>query len=270
MIVEKISDQPYYTEGPAVDGDGNIYFTNLRGGQILKTDTSGNTIEWARSPCPNGQIVLPNGDHLVCDSELGAVRRFSANGILLREEIKGHCAGNDVGIPNDLVLDKEGNIYFTDSVRKEGKVFCVGADGTQGIIADKLDYPNGIVLSEDERTLYIAESYQNRIITIALQAPGVAKYPVQVFAMLPAHSSGKEQDNLPDGLALDNDGNIWVAHYGMGAIHQLSPQGRLLCSVDMPMRFTSNLILADKRTFIVTGGYGEPGPGTLFKICLTL
>ncbi|HEX3934340.1 MAG TPA: SMP-30/gluconolactonase/LRE family protein, partial [Puia sp.] len=82
------------------------------------------------------------------------------------------------------------------------------------------------------------------------------------------HLSGKEQDNLPDGMTLDDDENLWVAHYGMQAIHKLSPGGNLLLSVNTTIPFTSNLTFSDERTLIVTGGYGEPGPGALCRICL--
>jgi gluconolactonase len=83
----KIADLPFYTEGPVTDSDGNIFFTNLTGGSIFKINDRNQISEWASSLCPNGQILLPGGDHLVCDSRMSAVRRFSRDGNFLKNEI---------------------------------------------------------------------------------------------------------------------------------------------------------------------------------------
>jgi gluconolactonase len=267
MGIEKIGDLPFYTEGPAMDSKGNIYCTTLSGGAILKVNIENKISEWAYSACPNGQIVLPNDDHLVCDVKLAAVRRFDSDGKFIKNEIDKYCAGIEVYCPNDLITDS-GNIYFTDSVRNKGKVCFLGVNGEQNILANDLDYPNGLVMSLDQKALYVAESYKNRIIKIGLESAGKMKDHIDVFAELPIHPSGKEIDNLPDGLALDDDGNLWVAHYGMQAIHKLSPEGKLLASIDTNMPFTSNLFFYNPETIVVTGGYGEPGPGGLFKIFL--
>ena len=266
--LEKIASLPFYTEGPAIDSLGYIYCTTLSGGTILKIDTENKISEWAYSECPNGQIILANGDHLFCDVKLAAIRRFDGNGRFVKNEVERHCAAIEVYCPNDLITDNDGNIYFTDSLRNEGKVFFAGTNGEQSILTKDLDYPNGLILSSDQKTLFVAESYKNRILKIHLEKPGKAKGHAEVFAELPLHASGKKEDNLPDGLALDQDGNIWVAHYGMQAIHQLSPGGKLLCSIDTGMPLTSNLYFSNPTTIVVTGGYGEPGPGGLFRILL--
>lgn len=268
MGIEKISDLPFYTEGPAMDSKGNVYCTTLSGGAVLKFDAGNKISEWAYSDCPNGQIVFPDDDHLVCDVKLAAVRRFDSKGCFVKNEIEKYCSGIEVYCPNDLITDSNENIYFTDSVRHQGKICFVGTNGEQSILAKDLDYPNGLVLSFDQKTLYVAESYKNRILKIDLESPGRAKDDIEIFAELPMHPSGNETDNLPDGLTLDHDENVWVAHYGMQAIHKLSPEGRLLASIDTNMRLTSNLFFYDQGTIVVTGGYGEPGPGGLFRVFL--
>lgn len=266
--LEKIASLPFYTEGPAIDSIGNIYCTTLSGGAILKIDTENKITEWAHSDCPNGQIILPDGDHLICDVKLSAVRRFDGDGRLVKNEVEKYCDDMPVYCPNDLVTDSEGNIYFTDSIRNDGKVCFLGINGEQSILARDLDYPNGLVLSFDQKKLFVAESYNNRILKIDLESAGKAKGNIQVLTELPAHTSGKKENNLPDGLAMDHEGNIWVAHYGMQSIHQLSPEGKLLSSIDTGMPLTSNLFFLNHETIVVTGGYGEPGPGGIFKIWL--
>lgn len=261
--IQKIADIPFYTEGPAVDSKGNLYCTTLAGGSILKIDTSGKIVEWAKSKCPNGQIILQNDEHLICDVRLSAVRRFDAKGRFIRNEIEGFCLGEKIFTPNDLVADAHENIYFTDSIRYNGKIFFIGNDGRQSVLITNLDYPNGLILSRDQHRLFVAESSQNRISVIDLEKPGKVKGTHRVFADLPQNKSGKY--NLPDGLAIDNHDNIWVAHYGMQAVQVLSPDGDLLNSIDTGVSLTSNLTFINDKTLFITGGFGEPGPGVLLK-----
>lgn len=265
-VAEKIADLPFYTEGPVADGIGNFFCTTLTGGSILKINNRNEISEWAKSVCPNGQIILPGGDHLVCDSMLASVRRFSRNGKFLKNEIVGYCADFPIYSPNDLITDQMGNLYFTDSIRHKGKVYFLGINGEQKIIADGLDYPNGLVLSADEDCLYVAESYENRILRLVLKVPGSADVIPEVFLNLPVNPSGNETDNLPDGLALNSSGELLVAHYGMQTVQVISDKGKLLLSIDSDMPLTSNLCFLDSQTIIVTGGFGEPGPGGLYKI----
>lgn len=263
---EKIADLPYYTEGPVADGIGNFFCTTLTGGSILKINNRNEISEWAKSVCPNGQIILPEGDHLVCDIKLAAVRRFNPDGKFLKNEIEGFCSDFPVYAPNDLITDRRGNLYFTDSIRHKGKVCFLGIYGDQKIVAAGLDYPNGLVLSADENCLYVAESYKNRVVKIELKAPGSAGGSPDVFVNLPANPSGTEAGNLPDGLALHNNGELLVAHYGMQSVQLISDKGKLLLSIDTGMPLTSNLCFLDDHIIIVTGGFGEPGPGGLYKI----
>jgi len=264
----KIADLPFYTEGPVTDNDGNIYFTTLTGGVIFKINHRNQISEWANSLCPNGQIILPDGDHLVCDSRMSAVRRFGRDGKFLKNEIEDFCSDEEIVTPNDLIIDKKGNLYFTDSVRYTGKVFFLGVNGDQKVVVTDIDYPNGLVLSADESWLIIAESYSNRILKVKLKAPGLADGIPEFFVELPKHTSGSKTDNLPDGLSLASNGELLVAHYGMQAIQVISEEGKLLLSIDSGLPLTSNLCFLDDQTIIVTGGFGEPGPGGLYKINL--
>jgi gluconolactonase len=264
--LKRIAALDFYTEGPAMDASGNIYFTTLAGRAVMKVDAAGNMTAWAQSELPNGQIILPNGDHLICDSSLGKILRFSSTGVCLREETSHTCAAQKVHVPNDLAIDGDGNLYFTDSIRTSGSVFFVGADGTEAVIASGLDYPNGLAISNDGATLFVAESYRNRIIAIDLKKKSGRNY--EVFIDLPDHPSGDPANNLPDGIAINRQGSMAVAHYGMQCVQILSPEGKLIASYDTTMPCTSNVFFADEKTLIVTGGYGEPGPGAVFSLTI--
>jgi gluconolactonase len=163
------------------------------------------------------------------------------------------------------VIDPEHGFYFTDSVRCDGAVFFVDFDGKKSVVADQIDFANGIALTPDGLHLYVAESYCNRVLYIALYEPGVRKGKVEVFADLPINSKNPETGNLPDGLALDAFGRLWVAHYGMEAVQILSPAGEVIMSYQTGIPLTSNLCFWGS-DLIVTGGFGEPGPGRVCRL----
>lgn len=256
----------YYTEGPVRDQFGALYFTDLTGGAIWKIPMSGMFPEiWATSVCPNGQAITSEGHLLVCDSKEHAVKRFDTNGRFVAYEIKATCGGIPVHVPNDIIVDRGGGFYFTDSIRESGRVFYKSSAGECYEIAEGFDYPNGLVLSADERHLFVAESYRNRILRLTLDGPG-RLLDWEVWCDLPRNSSGVAEANLPDGLAMDELGQLWVAHYGMGSIQVIGADGELLKSIPTGLPLTSNVCLIDSTTIMVTGGISEPGPGVVVMI----
>ena len=100
---------------------------------------------------------------------------------------------------------------------------------------------------------------------IELVEPGHMKGDVGVFATLPFNTANRETGNLPDGIAFDPAGRLWVAHYGMQAVHVISPSGDLLATYDTGIPLTSNICFSGS-DIIVTGGFDEPGPGRVSKI----
>lgn len=271
-----IVNSAFYTEGPAIDKEGNLYFTTLTGGKIMKVSPEGITTVWAETASPNGQRILSNGDHLVCDSQLGKVIRFDASGKKIEDAAFGTFEDITIQTPNDLAIDEDNGFYFTDSVRHVGVVFYKGFDGTERIIANNIDFPNGIVLSADKQYLLVAESYQNRILFIRLEDIGYTSAKPEVFAHLPKNEKPMDPDNLPvtgnlpDGLALDKEGKLWVAHYGMQALQVIDTAGNHITSIDTGIPATSNLCFPkpNYKTIIVSGGINEPGPGLIHKIML--
>lgn len=258
-----IREHEFYTEGPVIDKAGNLFFTDLSGGSIWRLKDGVAEI-WAKGERPNGQVILEDGSHLVCDSAAGWVAHYDIQGKIMAKIGSGHIENVPVHCPSDITLDSNG-FYFTDSVRYNGSVFYVGFNGKSNVVAQNIDYPNGIVCSPDGKRLFVAESYGNRILKIDLEALGHSKGAVSVFASLPFNSDDRIMGNLPDGIALDSAGRLWVAHYGMQAVHVLSTSGDLLASYDSGMQLTSNICFSGSDA-IITGGKGEPGPGMLTKI----
>lgn len=237
----KIAEVPGYCEGIVFDRAGVGYVSDTQHGTIYSVTTDGKTAVWAKTPAPNGHKILRDGTHLVCDK--GAVLHLDASGKRLPDAFT-ECDGKPLRAPNDLTIDPNGGFYFTDpggsnAQNPRGTVHYVDPQGKTHLVAEGLAFPNGIVLRPDGKTLVVGESERNRVLTYAVIAPGKLG-PQQVFATLPA-KQGDQIANAPDGMALDEDGNLFVAHYGMHTVQVLSPEGKLLRSYPGGNLTTSNV-----------------------------
>ncbi len=254
-----------YTEGPVIDKQGHLYFSH--GEIITRRSPDGTTMEWARTGAPNGHKILPNGEHLVCDGSHHAVLRLDRDGTMLGYAAVGGVGNVEIRCPNDLSLDPLGGFYFTDSVTQTGAVIYVAGDGTKNLVADAIDFANGVALSADRTRLLFAESKRNRILCVDLNSPGHTKGAPYVFCDLPRNSdSVGDEYNQPDGIAFDADGRLWVAHWGMKAVHVLSANGHLLATYDGAHQWTSNLCFGGIKLdmLYVTGSSVGGSPGGVF------
>jgi gluconolactonase len=260
----------HFCEGPVLDGDGTLFVSSPPGGYVLKR-RGGDWKIWTRARRANGHKILPDGDHLLCHGD--HVLRLDAEGKLLGAAASGWVEGEGAGAPghrirwpNDITLDGDGGFYFTESIREEGAVIHVDAAGSARVVARDIDFANGLALTPDGRRLLVAESYRNRILVVCLDAPGVPAGPPTPFANLPSHPD-PEGTAVPDGAAFDAAGRLWVAHYGMQALHVLAADGTLLATYDSGIPLTSNLCFAEGSIY-VTGGAGTPGPGLLTRLAV--
>jgi gluconolactonase len=240
----KIAEVPGYCEGVVFDRAGLAYVSDTNHGTIYRVSATGETTVWAKTPAPNGHKVLNDGTHLVCDK--GAVLHLDADGRRL-PDASNECDGKPLRVPNDLTIDPKGGFYFTDpggsSINNPiGTVHYVDPQGKTHLVAEGLAFPNGIVLRPDGKTLLVGESQQNRILAYEVTAPGKLGAR-RVLATLPT-KQGDQIANEPDGMALDEQGNLYVAHYGMHTVQVLSPEGTLLRSYPGGNLTTSNVAFA--------------------------
>ena len=253
------------TEGPVIDKHGNLYFSH--GEIITRRSPDGTTVEWARTGSPNGHKILPNGEHLICDGSHQAVLSLDHNGTILGYAAAGRVGDLTIRCPNDLSLDPDGGFYFTDSVAQTGTVIYVALDGTKSLVADNIDFANGVALSADRTRLLVAESKRNRILCIDLLSPGTPKSPPHLFCDLPRNLDNIGDDhNQPDGIAFDAEGRLWIAHWGMKSLQTVSADGKLLATYDGAQQWTSNLCFVGNKLdkVYVTGSSLGGSPGGVF------
>lgn len=251
VLPVEVARVPTYTEGIVFDNQGNGYFSH--GGMISRIAPGGQVSVWAKTGAPNGHKILADGTHLVCDARQHAVLRLDARGNVIGKAAS-ECNGRPLRAPNDLALDAHGGFYFTDPggsrERPRGTLHYTDSAGGTHLVDEGLFFPNGLVVRPGGRSLLVAESLYNRILEYELLAPGKVGWR-RVFADLPRKGPG-QIDNQPDGIALDEEGNLYVAHYGMRQVQVLDPAGRLVRSLPAGNLTASNV------------AFGGPGRGQLF------
>jgi gluconolactonase len=257
----KVVEVPGYSEGAVVDAEGAVYISDVYHGIIYRIGADGEAKVWAETGAPNGHKILPDGTHLVCDGSQHAVLHLDAAGKILRKAASEYD-GKPLRAPNDLTLDSKGGFYFTDPGGSNlqnaiGTVHYVDARGKTHLVAGGLAFPNGIALRPDGKTLLIGESNHNRILSYEVIAPGRVGR-MRVFANLPT-KEGEQIANEPDGMCLDREGNLYVAHYGMRQVQVFSPEGKLLRRYGAGNLTTSNVAFGGLHMdqLYVTGALGE-------------
>ncbi|MGH9943577.1 MAG: SMP-30/gluconolactonase/LRE family protein [Pyrinomonadaceae bacterium] len=270
----KVLEVPGYSEGVVFDRAGTAYISDTYHGTIYSVTADGRAKVWAKTGAPNGHKILADGTHLVCDGSQRAVLRLDAKGRVLGKA-SSECDGKPLRAPNDLTLDPQGGFYFTDpggsgEKNPTGTIHYVDAQGKTHLAAEGLAFPNGIVLRPDGKILLVGESGHNRILSYEVLAPGKLG-KMDVFADLPV-KEGDQIANAPDGMCLDRDGNLFVAHYGMRQVQVLSPMGKILRRYPGGNLTTSNVAFGGPRMdqLYVTGALGDEktSRGALFRLNL--
>lgn len=239
-----------WTEGPVWVGgnDGHLLFSDIPRNSIFKWQQDG-TISLFMSPSgytgvtyyglepgSNGLLLDQQGRLIMCEHGDRRLSVLTQNGG--KRTLVDNYQGKRLNSPNDAVLKSNGDIYFTDppyglpqSADDPSReldfcgVFRLSNDGTVTLLSKAIERPNGIGLSPDESTLYVAQSDpQNANWTaFAVKADGTLETGKELLNV--TERVGKEP-GLPDGMAVDQQGNIWGS--GPGGIFVISPAGQVL------------------------------------------
>lgn len=272
---------PPLTEGPVWDGE-HLYFTHIQASKILRYDLKTNAITDWRSGTnrTNGLAYDTNGRLFGCCSGGRAIVRFDPDG--KNTVIADRVEGKKLNTPNDLAIDRKGRIWFTNPVndgnwdKTEVKeldnqsVLCADPqkDGSYKVRRVTFDttQPNGILVSQDQRTLYVAESSYTMGVPRQLRA-----YPINEDGSLGAYDAlftwGEDTRGVHrgiDGMCLDAEGNIvatagWEVSGSGPMIYVFSPNGRVLETHPVPANRPTNICFGgpDLTTVFVTSTQGH-------------
>ena len=259
-----------FLEGPTADAEGNVYFSEITSERILRLSSDGKLTTFReRSGAANGNVFDLEGRLVTCE---GGAKRVTRTDLKTgRVEV----LADRLGGPNDVTIDGKGRLYFSDRCPGEaGAVYRIDPDGTlTRLLKDpEIEKPNGLVISPDDRTLYLVESNWS---------PGGARL-IRAYDLRPDGTLARMRvfhDFTPgrsmDGLSIDSEGNLYAAgglsRVPKGAtvtldtkagIHVFAPDGRLLRFIPIPEDSVTNCCFGgpDLRTLYVTAGK------TLFKV----
>jgi len=271
-----------FTEGPAVDRDGSVYFTDIITERIMKLGADGVLSTYReRSNAANGLLIDPQGRLIACEGGLferpGVKRQGTPR--LTRTDLKSGkietiasgYEGKPFSAPNDVTIDSKGRLYFTDLAG--AAVYRLETSGTVAriLMAPDVQRPNGIQVSPDDKTLYLIEANQAKdgarmIRAYDLQPDGTVRNMRVHYNFYPGRSA--------DGMSIDSEGNLY-ASAGMSqlrgssetldtktGVYVISPAGKLLKFIAIPEDFITNNAFggADMKTLYVTAGK------TLYKV----
>jgi gluconolactonase len=203
-----------FLEGPVVDAAGNLYVTDIPFGRIFRIDVRGEwelIAQWDGEP--NGMKFLSARELVVTDYKNGLMAVDITSGAV-RPYLARRNSERFKGV-NDLVFDSQGNLYFTDQGQTglhdpTGRVYRLRPGGQLDLLLSNVPSPNGIVLSGDERFLYVAATRGNCVWRMPLLPDGSVAKAGQFFT-----SHGPSG---PDGLGLDEGGRLLVANPGLGCV----------------------------------------------------
>ncbi|NGM35173.1 SMP-30/gluconolactonase/LRE family protein [Methylobacterium sp. DB0501] len=251
-----------FLEGPVFDRQGRLYVTDIPHGRIFRIAPDGTWDLVAEyDGWPNGLKIHRDGRIFITCYKRGIMRLDPDSGSVTPFlETAGSEGFRGV---NDLTFAQNGDLYFTDQGQTglqdpTGRVYRLRASGELTCLIDTVPSPNGIVVDTAMKNLFVAVTRAQQVWRIPLNASGLVS-KVGVFAQLHGGLGG------PDGIALDAEGCLIVAHTGFGSIWRLSPVAEPLLRVKSPAGLsTTNVAYGgpDRRTLFIT----ESATGSILTV----
>lgn len=249
-----VTEDCKFTEGPAADAKGNVYFTDQPNDRILKWDHATGEVTTFLQPAgrSNGLYFDHDGSLIACADENGQLWRIDIE-TKKHEVLLDSYDGKLFNGPNDVWIDPKGGMYFTDPFYKrpywknrdqpdqeKQRVFYLPKDAKKPVIADDtLQQPNGIIGSPDGKLLYVADIKAGKTWRYRIAADGILEDKTQFCEM------------GSDGMTLDSSGNLYLTGKGVTVF---SPDGEKLGHIPVPESWTANITLAgpNRKTLFIT------------------
>jgi gluconolactonase len=238
-----ISHQFSFTEGASVDRKGNVFFTDQPNDKIWEYDVNGNlSVFMDKTGRSNGTYFDKKGNLLTCADEKNELWLISPDKQV--KKLLTNYQGHRLNGPNDVWIDKNGGIYFTDPYYQrnywdrtksdmQGQyVMYLPKDKTEPVIvAEDLLQPNGIVGTPDGKHLYVADIKGNKTYKFSIGKDGALSDKQLVI------------NQGSDGMTLDEKGNIYLTGRGVTVYN---PAGKKIAHIDIPEKWTANLCFGGK------------------------
>ena len=248
--IEQLAGGFAFTEGPARDAMGNMYFTDIPNGRIHKWSLDGKLSTFREnSGGANGLFFDRSGNLLACEGGNRRVTSIAPDGKV--SVLADSYAGKKLNSPNDLWIDPKGGVYFSDprygsqeGLEQDGfHVYYLTPDRKPlRRLIDDLVKPNGVVGTTDGKLLYVADAGDGKTYGYRIREDGSL---ADRKLIAPVGS---------DGMTLDEQGNLYLAR---NSVHVYSPDGKKLAEIEVP-EAPSNVCFggADRRTLFVTARKG--------------
>lgn len=229
ISVEKVDAGFQFTEGPVWSRQGFLLFSDVPHNVIRKlAPGERSTVFRDDSHGANGNTFDAQGRLYSCESRTRRVVRMDKKGAI--EVIAEKWEGKRLNAPNDIVVRKDGQVYFTDPAFGDQAdtrelaffgVYHITPKGVMNLIAKPAGRPNGIALSPNGRILYVANSDDRNVRAYDLDHNGAVSNERVVVSNV---------EGVPDGIKVDEKGNIYVTAKGVAVY---SPQGKLLHTIEL-------------------------------------
>lgn len=216
-----VSEGHEFTEGPAVNEAGEVYFSDLRRSLIHKVDLDGNVTLFAENTGRvNGLMFGPDGLLYGCAGGANQIVRYDTTTGAKEVLVDGVAS-------NDIVVLADGDYYFTDP--QGSKVWYVDTTGEARIVDEGIQRPNGIIVTPDQSLLWVADSSGRFIYSFQIQPDGSLAYKQQMTHL---HMSDGAPRTRADGMAVDSTGMLYVGTE-MG-LQIADPSGRVHLILERP------------------------------------
>lgn len=248
----KLSNDFSFTEGPATDKDGNVFFTDQPNDRIVRYGTDGKFSDWLKpAGRSNGTYFDREGNLLTCadeNNQLWSIAPDKTVTVLIKD-----YKGKLLNAPNDLWITPAGNLYFTDPLYKrnywkrdpamqqpgEYVYFFERKTGALRPVEQEVKKPNGIIGTPDGKTLYIADIGAGKTYSYHISEDGTLT-DKKLFCSLGS-----------DGMTLDQEGNVYLTGKGVTVFNA---QGEQIEHIDIPEPWTANITFggADRKLLFIT------------------